>query len=148
MLILAGVCREYSPLSIRRILGLAGRFKCIGYILVLHQFPLVAAIVTFHKPVCFACLCVIKQVVHMLFFFFVCRPALGRFVIQRGVIGVKILLGLAVNLVLHIFRYTIHIIFHVIFVGITILFYPVAGIIFVTGGTGNRTNQNIIPIKP
>ena len=146
--VLAGICRKHTPLSICRILCFAGRLKCIGYILVLHQLPLVAAIVTFHKSVCFACLCVIKQVIHMFFFFFICRPALGRLVIQRRVIGVKVLLGLAVNLVLHIFCYTIHIIFHVIFAGVTILFYPVAGIIFVTGRACYRTNQNVFSIKP
>ena len=148
MFVLAGICRKHTPLSIRRILCLAGRLKCIGYILVLYQLPLVATIVTFHKSVCFACLCVIKQVIHMFFFFFICRPALSRLVIRRGVIGVKVLLGLAVNLVLHIFRYAIHIIFHVIFAGVTILFYPVAGIIFVTGRACYRTNQNVFSIKP
>ena len=51
-------------------------------------------------------------------------------------------------MVLHIFRYVIHIIFHFVFAGVTILFYPVTGIIFVTGRACYRTNQNVFSIKP
>ena len=144
----ACIGRKHLAFTISSILCFTGGLQSICYIFVLHQFPFVLTVTAFRKMVCFACLCVIKQVIHMFFFFFICRPALGRLVIQRGVIGVKVLLSLAVNLVLHIFCYTIHIIFHVIFAGVTILFYPVAGIIFVTGRACYRTNQNVFSIKP
>ena len=147
MFVLAGICRKHTPLSIRRILSFAGRIKCIGYILILYQLPLVI-IVAFHKTVCFPSFCVIKQVIHMFGLIFFCHPCTSWRIPQRRVIIVKVLFSFFINLVLDVFCHTVNIIFYTGIIRIVVFFLPVTGIIYLSFRLGFSTNKHFCPRVP